>query len=52
MDAMTLGLFLFGSFIGGVTTGLAGFALALPVSGIWLHIIRWPTTSAIRTSVT
>jgi uncharacterized protein len=39
MDSVSLGLFLFGSFIGGLTIGLAGFALALVVSGIWLHII-------------
>lgn len=39
MDVTVVGLFLFASFIGGVTTGLAGFALALVVSGIWLHII-------------
>jgi uncharacterized protein len=39
MDGMVLGLFLFVTFIGGVTTGLAGFALALVVSGIWLHIL-------------
>ena len=39
MDVNVLGLFLLASFIGGVTTGLAGFALALVVSGIWLHII-------------
>src|SRR5262249_9583296 len=39
MDATVLGLFLSASFIGGVTTGLAGFALALVVSGIWLHIM-------------
>jgi hypothetical protein len=39
MDPTVIGLFLFASFVGGVTTGLAGFALALVVSGIWLHII-------------
>ena len=39
MDGTFLGLFLSAAFIGGVTTGLAGFALALVVSGIWLHII-------------
>jgi uncharacterized protein len=39
MDGMVLGQFLFATFIGGVTTGLAGFAFALVVSGIWLHII-------------
>ncbi len=39
MDVTVLGLFLLASFIGGVTTGLAGFALGLVVSGIWLHIL-------------
>ena len=39
MDGIVLGLFLFATFIGGVTTGLAGFAFALVVSGIWLHIL-------------
>jgi uncharacterized membrane protein YfcA len=39
MDVTALGLFLLASFVGGVTTGLAGFALALVVSGIWLHIM-------------
>jgi uncharacterized membrane protein YfcA len=39
MDGMVLGLFLFATFIGGVTTGLAGFAFALVVSGIWLHVL-------------
>lgn len=39
MDGMVLGLFLFATFIGGVTTGLAGFAMGLVVSGIWLHIL-------------
>jgi len=38
MDGMVLGLFLTGTFIGGVTSGFAGFAMALVVSGIWLHI--------------
>jgi uncharacterized membrane protein YfcA len=39
MDVAVLGLFLLASFFGGVTTGLAGFALALVVSGVWLHIM-------------
>lgn len=39
MDGKVLGLFLFATFLGGVTTGLAGFAMGLVVSGIWLHII-------------
>ena len=39
MDVTTTGLFLSALFFGGLTTGLAGFALALVVSGIWLHIL-------------
>ena len=39
MDGTVLGFFLLATFIGGVTTGLAGFALGLVVSGIWLHIL-------------
>ena len=39
MDPMVLGLFLLATFLGGLTTGLAGFAMGLVVSGIWLHII-------------
>lgn len=38
MDDTVLGIFLVGTFVGGLTSGLAGFALALVVSGIWLHI--------------
>src|SRR5205823_5744168 len=39
MDGTTLGLFLFATFVGGVVAGLAGFAMSLVVSGIWLHIL-------------
>src|ERR1700737_2156003 len=39
MDGTALGLFLLATFLGGLTSGLAGFALGLVVSGIWLHII-------------
>jgi uncharacterized membrane protein YfcA len=39
MDGTVLGLFLFATFIGGVTTGVAGFAMGLVVSGIWLHVL-------------
>ncbi len=39
MDGMVLGLFLLATFLGGVTSGLAGFAMGLVVSGVWLHII-------------
>jgi uncharacterized membrane protein YfcA len=39
MDGFVLGLYLFATFIGGVTTGVAGFAMGLVVSGVWLHVI-------------
>src|SRR5471030_1063248 len=39
MDGTVLGLYLLATFIGGVVTGLAGFAMGLVVSGIWLHIL-------------
>src|ERR1700704_900473 len=39
MDAIVLGLFLIGAFIGGFASGIAGFAMGFVVSGIWLHII-------------
>jgi uncharacterized membrane protein YfcA len=39
MDGIVLGLFLFAAFIGGLASGLAGFAMGFVVSGIWLHIL-------------
>jgi uncharacterized membrane protein YfcA len=39
MDGTILGLFLVATFVGGVVAGLAGFAMSLVVSGIWLHIL-------------
>lgn len=47
MDSVALGLFLFATFIGGVTSGLAGFAMGLVVSGIWLHIISPVETATL-----
>lgn len=46
MDGAVLGLYLFATFIGGLVSGLAGFALGLVVSGIWLHILT-PLQAAI-----
>lgn len=46
MDGTVLGLYLLATFLGGLTTGIAGFALGLVVSGIWLHIIT-PIQTAI-----
>ena len=39
MDGMTLTLFLIAAFLGGLISGLSGFAMGLVVSGVWLHII-------------
>jgi uncharacterized protein len=39
MDGVVLGLFLLAAFVGGVASGLAGFAMGFVVSGIWLHIL-------------
>lgn len=42
MDGLSpaaLALFIVSCFVGGLTSGLAGFAMGLVVSGVWLHII-------------
>ncbi len=39
MDGVVLVLFLLASFIGGLTSGIAGFAMGLVVSGVYLHIL-------------
>src|SRR3978361_469444 len=39
MDGISLCLFLAAAFMGGVASGLAGFAMGFVVSGIWLHIL-------------
>ena len=46
MDGFVLGLYLLATFVGGVTTGVAGFAAGLVVSGVWLHIIT-PIQTAV-----
>jgi hypothetical protein len=46
MDALSLALFLIAAFVGGLTSGLSGFAMGLVVSGVWLHIIT-PTQTAV-----
>jgi uncharacterized membrane protein YfcA len=47
MDGMGLGLFLATVFFGGIVTGLAGFAMGLVVSGVWLHILTPVQTAAL-----
>ena len=39
MDGIVLTVFLLASFLGGLTSGLAGFAMGLVVSGIYLQIL-------------
>ena len=40
LDPALILLFLVAAFLGGLTSGLSGFAMGLVVSGVWLHIIR------------
>ena len=47
MDGTVLGLYLLATFVGGMTTGIAGFAMGLVVSGIWLHILTPMQTAAL-----
>ena len=47
MDHTTLALFLFATFIGGLTSGLTGFAMGVVVSSIWLHIISPAQTTTL-----
>jgi hypothetical protein len=50
MDGLSFGslaLFLISTFVGGVTSGLAGFAMGLVVSGVWLHIITPVQTATL-----
>ena len=50
MDGVVLGFFLLGAFLGAVTTGVAGFAMGLVVSGIWLHILTPVQTVTLMVS--
>lgn len=47
MDGLVLALFLISLFFGGIVTGLAGFAMGLVVSGLWLHILTPAQTAAL-----
>jgi uncharacterized membrane protein YfcA len=39
LDSALIFIFLAAAFLGGLTSGLSGFAMGLVVSGVWLHII-------------
>jgi uncharacterized membrane protein YfcA len=47
MHGWILGLFLCTTFFGGIVTGLAGFAMGLVVSGVWLHILTPAQTASL-----
>lgn len=47
MDGAVIALFLLSTLVGGITTGLAGFAMGLVVSGVWLHIFTPAQTAAL-----
>jgi uncharacterized membrane protein YfcA len=47
MDSTGLALFLLSMFVGGVTSGLAGFAFGLVVSAVWLHIMTPVETATL-----
>ena len=47
MDGVVLAVFLVSVFFGGIVSGLAGFAMGLVVSGIWLHILTPAQTAAL-----
>ncbi len=46
MDGSVLALYLLSTFVGGLVSGFAGFALGLVVSGVWLHFLT-PVQTAI-----
>src|SRR5260221_9782116 len=50
MDGMVVGCFRLAAFLGAVTTGVAGFAMGLVVSGIWLHILTPVQTVTLMVS--
>lgn len=47
MDGPILALFVLSAFVGGIVSGLAGFAMGLVVSGVWLHILTPAQTAAL-----
>jgi uncharacterized protein len=47
MDGLTLTLFLTAAFLGGLISGLSGFAMGIVVSGVWLHFISPEQNAAL-----
>lgn len=50
MDGTVLAIFLFSTFVSGLTSGVAGFAAELVVAGVWLHILTPMQTAALIAS--
>jgi len=50
MATTALIIFVLSAFVGGIVTGLAGFAMGLVVSGIWLHILTPAQTAVLIAS--
>jgi uncharacterized membrane protein YfcA len=50
MTAVELTVFMVTAFFGGIVTGLAGFAMGLVVSGVWLHILTPAETAVLIAS--
>jgi uncharacterized membrane protein YfcA len=47
MDGVGLALYLLATLVGGLTSGVAGFAMGIVVSGMWLHIISPVETATL-----
>jgi uncharacterized protein len=47
MTGGAMAIFLFTTFFGGIVTGLAGFAMGLVVSGVWLHLLTPEQTASL-----
>jgi uncharacterized membrane protein YfcA len=50
MDATVITVFVLSTFVGGVVSGLAGFAFGLVVSGLWLQILTPLETATLIVS--
>ena len=50
MDATVIAVFVLSTFVGGIVSGLAGFAFGLVVSGLWLQILTPLETTTLIVS--
>lgn len=47
MDGVAVGLFLIATFVGGLTSGVSGFAMGIVLSSVWLHILTPSQTTTL-----